>query len=213
MAMTINNLLREVGLNPANLRRVKWGEKFACQEIGIYIVSTCSDSSKNENLYSSAPIDDKMLAFWLNKVPGMKLDGNRPSVQELKQRLADFWLPKENIVYIGQTENSLAKRVGQYYITELGDAKPHAGGHWLKTLKILNDLWVYYLPCPSPKEVEEKLLDCFWRLSSQKESPSLLNENLLLRFSKENLVLPFANLELTRGKRKKHGITGSTLKS
>lgn len=203
MAVTICNLLKAAGLNPVALKRVKWGEKFDCRENGIYIVSTSSDASKNENLYSSAPIDNKMLAFWLNKVSGMQLDNKRPSVQELKQRLDSFWLPEENIVYIGQTEVTLSKRVNQYYTTELGDARPHAGGHWLKTLKILNDLWVYYLPCPSPKEVEEKLLNCFGKQVS-KESRNLFGENF---------VLPFANLELRKGKRKMHGIKSSTLKS
>ncbi|MBC5619987.1 MULTISPECIES: hypothetical protein [Butyricimonas] len=203
MAITVYNLLKEVGLNPTNLKRVRWGERFTCQEIGIYIISTSCDASEDRKLYSLAPIDEKILAFWLNKVSCLQLDNKRPSIQELKKRLTDFGLPDENILYIGQTENTLAKRVSQYYTTELGDAKPHAGGHWIKTLKILHDLWVYYIPCSSPKEKEEQLLACFGKQVSKDSLQGLPDKNL---------VLPFANLELSRGRRKMHGIRSSTLK-
>lgn len=31
MAITVYNLLKEVGLNPTNLKRVRWGERFTCK--------------------------------------------------------------------------------------------------------------------------------------------------------------------------------------
>ena len=108
----------------------------------------------------------------------------KPTVKTLKKRLSEFWLPEENILYIGQTESSLSKRIGDYYRTELGARAPHSGGQWLKTLADLGSLSVYYVSVQNPKDKETALLKYFFEQAGK---------------------LPFANLKGPTGK-KQHGL-------
>ncbi len=205
MATTINDLINTAGLDPGRLKTAKWGQPLDSNSIGIYIVSTCGQPNKNSNLYDQAPIDENILRFWLSKVPTFQIDKTpNPTLNELKKRLSGFWLPDENIVYIGQTESGggLRSRVNQYYRTELGERKPHAGGHWIKTLKILNQLFVHYIDDKTPTATEEILLHAFTKQVSEKTKKNLLDPLL---------PIPFANLELERGNRKRHGISKSKL--
>jgi hypothetical protein len=117
----------------------------------------------------------------------------------LLSRLAGFWLSDENIVYIGKAA-SLRGRVGDYYRTTLGDPRPHAGGHWVKTLAILGRARVYFAETPNHEEAEQRLLDAFRRGTSEAGRKSLFDPML---------PIPFANLEFPPGTRKKHGITGA----
>jgi hypothetical protein len=205
MPISVHDLITTVGLNTRSLRTVKWGNSVDSTSKGIYIVSTSGQPNENTNLYESAPIDVNTLRIWLNKVPSLEIDGKRsPSISELKSRLSGFWLPDECILYIGQTEsgNGLKGRVNQYYNTELGERKPHAGGHWIKTLSIINQLFIHYIPTIAPVDTEEKLLNHFVKQVSKGTKSILLDSHL---------SLPFANLELEIGKRKKHGISKSKL--
>jgi hypothetical protein len=122
----------------------------------------------------------------------------------MRQRLNSFWLPDENIIYIGQTESKsgLKGRVRQYYNTELGERKPHAGGHWIKTLNVLNQLFVHYIPTQNPIPTEEKILRAF---------VSQVSKSTLDNLHDKTLPIPFANLELEKGNRKNHGVSKSKL--
>lgn len=205
MPTTINDLISSIGLDAKKIRTVKWGESPDSSSIGIYIVSTEENPNENSNLFEKAPISDDILRFWLGKVSSLQIDAKqKPSIPELRERLSGFWLPDENIIYIGQTESKkgLRGRVNQYYDTEIGDRKPHAGGHWIKTLSILNQLFVHYIPNPSPRVTEEKLLHKFIEQVSEKTRKELFNSTL---------PIPFANLELEKGNRKLHGISKSKL--
>jgi hypothetical protein len=123
---------------------------------------------------------------------------------QLRDRLNQFWLSDESILYIGQTESSkgIKGRVSQYYRTELGERRPHAGGHLLKTLSILNQLFVHYFPDNTPILTEENLLRTFVKHVSKQTLTNLWDKNL---------PLPFANLELEKGNIKNHGISKSKL--
>lgn len=205
MATTINDLLITAGLDPKRLKTVRWGQTLDSSSIGIYFVSTCGQPDQNSNLYDRAPIDENILRFWLSKVSTFQIDKcPNPTLNELKKRLSGFWLPDENIVYIGQTESGggLKSRVNQYYRTELGERKPHAGGHWIKTLKILNQLFVHYIDDKTPPATEEKLLHAFVKQVSDETKKNLVDQLL---------PIPFANLELEKGNRKRHGISKSKL--
>ena len=48
----------------------------------------------------------------------MKIDGNRPTVEAVVERLNKF-CSKETILYIGKAGTSLRNRVSQYYNTKL----------------------------------------------------------------------------------------------
>ena len=205
MPTSITDLLTTVKLDVTRLKTVKWGQTVNSSSKGIYFISTSANPSLNANLFDMAPIDESILNFWISKIKTIQIDGiPNPKTAGLKQRLNEFWLPDENILYIGQTESGggLKNRINQYYRTELGERKPHAGGHWIKTLKPLNELFVHYIATVNPPEFEENLLRNFILQVSDVTKGKLRDSKL---------PLPFANLELERGNRKQHGIAKSKL--
>jgi hypothetical protein len=205
MATCVSELLKSAGLNSNRLKTISWGEPIDNSSVGIYFISTSQKPDSNSNHFAAAPIDESKLRFWINKVKTIHIDGMpNPTVAELKQRLNLFWLPDESIIYIGQTECSggLKRRMLQYYKTELGDKKPHADGHWIKTLKNLNQLFVHYISTMNPAQIEVKLMQNF---------VAQVSETTRKKIGTHVLPLPFANLELEKWKRKNHGITLSKL--
>jgi hypothetical protein len=131
----------------------------------------------------------------------LRLDGRRPSADELAARLCSFWCSDEVIVYTGLAGTSLRRRVGQYYKTPLGARKPHAGGWWLKTLSILDQLWVHYAATPDNAAAETAMLRHFADGVSATTASKLHDPGRLA---------PFANLRAGGGTIKAHGITGAT---
>jgi hypothetical protein len=116
--------------------------------------------------------------------------------------MSEFWLPDENILYFGKApkrsyRKGVGNRVGEYYKTDYGEAKPHAGGHWLKALKNLNELFVYYVETENCGEIEINMLSYFCENVSDGTRSQLRDKKL---------SLPFANLELKKGQRKNHGL-------
>ena len=201
MPSTVIELLNRSNLELAG--KVKWGERVSKNAQGIYLVSLSNNPRENDGISNKAPVDVTKVSFWINKVHSIELDGVRnPPAEKMVERLSRFWLPDENILYIGRTTQPLSKRVRQYYYTKLGNQGPHAGGHWLKTLSNLDDLYVYYAVCSTPKDKEDELLGSFIDNVSDATKTILLDP---IR------PFPFANLEYPRGTRKKHGIGKSTL--
>lgn len=201
MPSTVARLLKKAGLQLNG--KVNWGEIVTCDSPGVYIVSLSPKPDQNFGTLSEAPISEKQLEFWIKKVPAIEIDGKvNPSVNELKIRLSPFWLPDESILYIGMTTATLRKRVRQYYRTELGERKPHAGGHWLKTLTNLEVLYVFFSACNVPKTREDDLLGEFVRNVSS---------NTLSILRDPTHPFPFANLEYPEGTRKNHGVRKSKL--
>jgi len=137
---------------------------------------------------------------WLRVRPELRLDGKRPSEEELIERLASFWLPDEPVLYIGLTRRSLRKRVNEYYKTPLGARKPHAGGHFLKTLGSIDGLFVHSSACASPAAAEDSMLEAFC---------SGISASSRQRIRDPDHPFPFANLEWPQGTRKRHGLTGT----
>ena len=56
---------------------------------------------------------------------------------------------------------SVARRVAAIAKTELGDRRPAAGGHWLKTLRSLDGLKVWWAATAATEEYEDALLAAF----------------------------------------------------
>lgn len=182
--MTVKELFEQIGVG--RFDRVQWGQPCNCQSPGVYIVSTGVDSDSNSGTTPEPRFDDPAFRRWIDRLPGFTIDGVKPTVETLKKRLSEFWLPEENILYIGQTESSLSKRIGAYYRTELGARAPHSGGQWLKTLADIDSLTVYYASVRNPKNKEKALFAYFVEQAGN---------------------LPFANLEGPNGK-KRHGLKG-----
>lgn len=188
------SLLAAVGL-PIG-RSVAWGAAVPSDSTGVYIVEI-------DRGYTTAPIDLAAASGWLNRVPTLTLDGQRPTSSELAARLAAFWLPSRRIVYIGRSSRPLVRRVQEFYGTPLGNRSPHAGGHWLKTLSVLAQSRVWWAPTLDFLAAEGRLFTAFAGTVPDAEARSLYDPAL---------VLPFANLENERKIRKIHGIGGAKLR-
>lgn len=195
MSLTVKELFDSVGKEIKG--QVKWNEKINCDLPGVYCVSI----SNNENVLKTIeeyPVSLNVIEEWINYVPDMRIDDSIPTVEIVTERLSKFWLPKETILYIGKAGTSLKKRVNQYYNTKLGDKRPHAGGHWLKTLDIINELNIFWTTSvdQDAEELERELLSKFVGSINYKDE---------LYDSKH--PFPFANLEYPRGNRKIHDIS------
>lgn len=180
------------------LGQVKWGQKINCKYPGIYVVAI-THSAERIVCSDDMPISEKIVQEWINYVPQLTLDGKRPRYEDLASRLKKFWIPDETILYIGKAGTSLKDRVNQYYKTRLGDPKPHAGGHWIKTLENLSDLNIFWTTSvgEKAKDVEDRFIGNFIQNISVDSKQNL--------FDPER-PFPFANLEFPKGTRKRHGL-------
>jgi transcription elongation factor GreA len=178
------DLLRELGLlvdGPA-----RWGERIRSESPGIYLVEWTRSEER-------APIDHGALRSWLERVPGLRLDGTRPTAHDLAERLGSYWLAGETLLYVGQSKRSLRARLAAQVATPLGDRRPYAGGHWLKTLRGVDQARVWWAATDAPEEYADALFDAF---AERHGDPG---------------ALPFAVLEAPGGRRRAHGLTGALL--
>lgn len=182
-------------------QHVAWGVLPELDRPGVYVLSLEPDADGPVRADTECHVDDEALERWLQVRPELRLDGHRPSASELAGRLRGFWLPDEVVVYIGLAGTSVRRRVGQYYRTPLGARRPHAGGHFIKTLENVASLWVHYAAVNDPEAAERAMLAAFVAGASGRARSVLLDPTL---------PIPFANLEFPRGRRKRHGVTGST---
>ena len=163
MPITVNELVKEAGWNPKYLRKVKWGIPVSTQKEGVYIVSLSEISDVNNSL-AEMPILMNILKERIDKIEGFTIDRSLTHDFELiKNRLSQFWLNDESILYIGKAPirkrgKGLGNRIQEYYDTVFGEEKPHAGGHWIKTLSNLKDLYVYYIECSNSPIIENDMV-------------------------------------------------------
>jgi transcription elongation factor GreA len=175
-----SELLRSLGLlvdGPA-----RWGNRVGSLWPGVFLVELPGGAA-------DAPMDIVALRRWIERVPGLMLDGERPTPQELAARLAEHWIPNEPILFVGRTPKQIGARVAAMLATPLGDAKPAAGGHWLRTLSSLNDLRVWWAETEAHEEYEDALIEAVAARSDGR--------------------VPFANLTTVDGAPKLPGLTGS----
>lgn len=185
-------LLTTVGLTLGGT--VTWGERIPSIAPGVYVIETPAP-------LSAAPLDLRAIAAWIARVPNLRLDGRRPTPGQLADRLREFWIPDEPIVYVGLAGTNLRTRVGQFYRTPLGDRGPHAGGHWLKTIAGLETFHISWVETEDPSRMEDELLVAFADRLSTAARACL----------PDGPALPFANVETAAKARKIHGISGATL--
>jgi hypothetical protein len=186
-------LLRSVGLMADG--PVTWGRPVPSGGPGVYIVEW-------PEALESAPVELTNVGKWLERLPGLRLDGRRPTSREVAARLHTFWLPGQTVVYVGMTLLSVGGRVGALYRTPLGDRKPHAAGNWLKTLRGLDRARVWWASTTAAEEYEDALLSAF--AAGVDASPEAAP-----RLADRSVILPFANLQSATGQRKAHGISGA----
>ena len=186
-------LLREVGLLPDG--PLPWGRPVPGRSPGVFLVELPAP-------LPTAPIELTRVGKWLEHVPGLLLDGARPTSRALAARLASFWLPSQTVVYIGATEATISGRLAAMERTVLGDRRPFSGGHWLHTLRTLPSARVWWTPTEAVEEYEDALLTAFAATVSDADRAGLPDREV---------ILPFANLRRATGERKATGLRGSLL--
>ncbi len=191
--LTAPSLLRSVGLmadGPA-----VWGRPVQAQGPGVFVVEAAAP-------LPSAPIELTRVGKWIERVEGLRLDGEVPTSKALAARIGSFWLPSQTVLYIGTSDASVARRVAAMAKTELGDRRPAAGGHWLKTLRSLDGLKVWWAATAATEEYEDALLAAF---------AAGVPEADLAALPDRTVVLPWANLRRPTGERKATGLKGALI--
>ncbi len=205
MATKVTDIFNHFGLTIHG--QIKWGNKITSTSCGIYIIAITDDRDKIVTI--DKPIfNDKEINDWINLVSSggktLLIDKVPATIQSIKLRLEQFWLPDETIVYIGKAgpkvNRTLKKRLEEFYVTRLGCNKKHAGGHWLNTLQNLSDLNIFY--SEADPDIEEDMIKYFCgRVSCKTKEQLYDNIN----------CFPFANKELNKSVRKSHGFTNQTI--
>ncbi len=172
-----------------------WATPVRSNRAGVYLVEQSAAQA-------AAPIDFNAVGRWIERVTTLTVDGARPTGRELAARLHRFWLPDQTVLYIGMSAASIGSRVAAFQRTPLGDRKPYAGGHWLKTLTSLDGLKVWWAETDAPEEYEDALLTAF---------AAGVSAEVAANVHDPAVVLPFANLQTADRIRKRHGIAGALL--
>ena len=107
----------------------------------------------------------------------------------------------DRALYRGDGFDSAA-RIAAIEATVLGDRRPHAGGHWLRTLRLPATTRVWWAATGAVEEYEDALLTAFADGVSAEERQ---------RTPDPDVVLPFANQRRPTGERRRAGLTGSLL--
>jgi transcription elongation factor GreA len=187
------SLLRSVGLlvdGPG-----QWGRPIPAPGPGVFIVELAAP-------LANAPIELTRIGKWIERVETLRLDGARPISKALAARLAAAWLPSQTILYIGASDVSVRRRLSAMSETELGDRRPYPGGYWLKTLRGLDSMRIWWASTTATEEYEDALLEAFAAGVPDAERAGLTDHDI---------VLPFANLRRGTGARKSTGLTGALL--
>jgi transcription elongation factor GreA len=173
---------------------VRWGNQVRSNKPGVFVVELGEPLER-------APVDVSVCGKWAEHVTTLTVDGERPDGKQLARRLSSFWLPSQTVLYVASTEKSLAARVGALYATALGTRRPHPGGHWLKTLRGLEETRIWWAETNAPLEYEDGILSAFAEGLTAEERAGLPG----------SVVLPFANLQTSSAERKAHGVAGALL--
>jgi hypothetical protein len=186
-------LLRAVGLMADG--PVTWGRPVPSSRPGVYVVEWPEP-------LADAPVELTLVGRWIERLPGLRLDGHRPTSREVAARLHEFWLPGQTVLYVGMTSQSIGGRAGSLYRTPLGDRRPHAGGAWLRTLRGYDRARVWWAETDASEEYEDAIFTAFAAgIDASEEAAPRLRDR--------GVILPFANLQDATGTRKDHGLTGT----
>lgn len=194
MPSTVRELFAAAGLTPTAV--VPWGTRPTNRRPGVYAVALTADVDDRAGLVD-CPLEMSRVRELLDVRPELRVDGQRPTVNELATRLMLMWLPNEPVIYIGCAGSSIHDRVCKYYRTKVGARSPHAGGWPTKMLRGLDSCYVHTAGCDDPDGAERQMIDAFLRQVRLESAAQLVDPTL---------PLPFANLEIPRGRRKRHGI-------
>ncbi len=203
MPLTVSELLESVDLEHKGVFQwvdiENWLSNSRDTYRGIYFISLSRYPNSNDGLKSVAPICRNSVIEWLERVPDLKIDGHHPkSSGELVTRLNEFWLPNENILYIGES-GSIKQRIQNLHGHQIGYSSPHSGGHWIQLLSNLDNLYIHYADASNHNEITTNIK--YRVLAKFMENASAhIDRNSRIA----NCALPFANIS-TKGCKKSHG--------
>ena len=212
MPSTVADIFAAAEVRPAGVARWQTSPKppkgTGATATGVYVVALTNHLDRLNDAVPAAPIAASAIDELLMVRPELRMNGARPSREELAARLGAFWCPDEVVLYIGRAGprkgrgagDEVANRVREYCGTALGARAPHAGGWPLKTLSCLSELWVHYGYCADDDDAEERALRSF---------AAGLSDGTRAALHDSVRVMPFANLEFPKGKAKGHGIRGA----
>ncbi len=193
-------LFAQVGLKIEGSAR--WGERVPCTSPGVYAISLCGDPRDNGCLRATSGISVDLVRAWIDSVPTFLFNGTaRPDASDVAAFLERFWMPDECIVYIGKA-TCLRQRLGSFVRHRLGERRPHAGGHWLKTLADCDNLFVHFCvgdSADAAEKEESEVIEAFRKGVSAATKARLFNPQM---------PIPFANREHPKGTRKQNLIAG-----
>jgi hypothetical protein len=142
--MTVAELFTKAGLTLHG--PVRWGDDVpkadAGSDAGVYVVARVHDPN--------GTCEECALPFVSPFPPYLKLS---------YEYEVERWLSRESILYIGKTDQTIRKRIGQFYDHECGHRSPHAGGQIVKLLQC--KMWVYWASARNPEVVETEMIRLF----------------------------------------------------
>jgi transcription elongation factor GreA len=191
------DLLRTVGLLADG--PVRWGQPSAGRGPGLYLVELAAPEP-------TPAIDVNVVGKWLERVPGLRLDGAHPTSKALLARIASLWLPDATVLYVSATTSSIGGRVSALNHHVLGDPRPHADGQWLHLLRNLSTARVWWAATDAPEEYLDAVLEAF---AAAGPAPATLPSGL--ERPAGALLLPWATTRRPTGERQAHGLTGAVL--
>jgi transcription elongation factor GreA len=186
-------LLREVGLLPDG--PALWGKPVRLPGPGVFLVELGAP-------VATLSVDLAVVGRWLERVPDLRLDGERPSGKELQARLGAFWLASQPVLFIGSSPRSVAARVNALAKTRPGDRRPAGSGLWLHLLRTPAELRVWWAATDATEEYEDALLEAFAAGVPDAERAALPDPAT---------VLPWAVWRSPTGSQKETGISNMLL--
>jgi hypothetical protein len=144
--MTVAEVFGSASLSPHD--PVRWKAPIRETSRGVYVVARVGDAN-GVCMACDPPFKD-------SRSLGVEVD-----LESENRR----WLRSEPVVYIGKADQTIQKRVGQFYQQECGKRSPHAGGQAILLLDC--DLWVYWSPSSSPLDSERTMLRAFEKETGQ----------------------------------------------
>jgi transcription elongation factor GreA len=186
-------LLRDVGLFVDG--PMPWGRPVPARTAGVFVIEAPAPRA-------TVPLELTTIGKWIERVPELRLDGERPSSRSLARRLGSFWLPGQVVLYVGSTSQAIGAKVAAIGRTPLGDRRPSPAGHWLHLLTTLSQTRVWWAATEAVEEYEDAVLAAFADAVPAEDRAALPDPSL---------VLPWANLRRPTGERRATGITDPLL--
>ena len=103
MPITVSELFKTTGLLIDG--KIAWGELPKEERSGIYVVALSGEPNSLITL-DTIPVSLTAIAEWINRASLMRIDNQAPTVETISNRLGEFWLSDETILYIAQTNRS-----------------------------------------------------------------------------------------------------------